>query len=89
MAEGVRCMLMRGGTSKGAYFVADDLPGGRDERDDPDGSIGLRFTDVSTEDGRGLEKLVACLPDIESLEAGERGGLGSVISEILSRTPAE
>lgn len=34
MAEGVRCMLMRGGTSKGAYFVADDLPGGRDERND-------------------------------------------------------
>lgn len=23
---GVRCMLMRGGTSKGAYFLADDLP---------------------------------------------------------------
>ncbi|MEV0261470.1 4-oxalomesaconate tautomerase [Streptomyces sp. NPDC050617] len=25
-AAGVRCMLMRGGTSKGAYFLADDLP---------------------------------------------------------------
>ena len=24
--DGVRCMLMRGGTSKGAFFVADDLP---------------------------------------------------------------
>ncbi len=24
--EGVRCMLMRGGTSKGAYFLAEDLP---------------------------------------------------------------
>ncbi|MCD9877877.1 4-oxalomesaconate tautomerase [Streptomyces guryensis] len=24
--EGVRCLLMRGGTSKGAYFLADDLP---------------------------------------------------------------
>ena len=23
---GVRCMLMRGGTSKGAYFLAGDLP---------------------------------------------------------------
>jgi 4-oxalomesaconate tautomerase len=31
---GVRCMLMRGGTSKGAYFLADDLPGPRDQRDD-------------------------------------------------------
>src|SRR5258707_13326510 len=25
-ASGIRCMLMRGGTSKGAYFLADDLP---------------------------------------------------------------
>ena len=24
--DGIRCMLMRGGTSKGAYFLADDLP---------------------------------------------------------------
>ena len=29
-ADGVRCMIMRGGTSKGAYFVAGDLPS--DER---------------------------------------------------------
>ncbi|MET7686662.1 4-oxalomesaconate tautomerase [Streptomyces sp. NPDC005483] len=26
LPEEVRCMLMRGGTSKGAYFLADDLP---------------------------------------------------------------
>lgn len=26
VSHGVRCMLMRGGTSKGAYFLADDLP---------------------------------------------------------------
>lgn len=25
-ADGIRCMLMRGGTSKGAYFLADDVP---------------------------------------------------------------
>ena len=31
---GIRCMLMRGGTSKGAYFLADDLPGDPGERDD-------------------------------------------------------
>ena len=24
--DGIRCMLMRGGTSKGAYFLAEDLP---------------------------------------------------------------
>ncbi|HSJ90621.1 MAG TPA: 4-oxalomesaconate tautomerase [Ilumatobacter sp.] len=31
---GIRCMLMRGGTSKGAFFVADDLPADPGERDD-------------------------------------------------------
>ncbi len=29
----VRCMLMRGGTSKGAYFLAEDLPADPDARD--------------------------------------------------------
>ncbi len=33
-ATGVRAMLMRGGTSKGAYFVADELPADQTERDD-------------------------------------------------------
>jgi 4-oxalomesaconate tautomerase len=30
---GLRCMMMRGGTSKGLYFLASDLPGQADERD--------------------------------------------------------
>lgn len=34
MASGIRCMLMRGGTSKGAYFLASDLPKETVERDD-------------------------------------------------------
>src|SRR5712691_6318303 len=34
MGSGVRCMLMRGGTSKGAYFLAADLPADPGERDD-------------------------------------------------------
>jgi 4-oxalomesaconate tautomerase len=34
VSTGVRCMLLRGGTSKGAYFLADDLPGEVSERDD-------------------------------------------------------
>ncbi len=34
MGDGVRCMLMRGGTSKGAYFLAEDLPLDPAERDD-------------------------------------------------------
>lgn len=33
-ADGIRCMLMRGGTSKGAFFVADDVPRDPAERDD-------------------------------------------------------
>ena len=31
---GVRCMMMRGGTSKGAYFLAEDLPADPVARDD-------------------------------------------------------
>ncbi|WP_194396876.1 4-oxalomesaconate tautomerase [Microbacterium atlanticum] len=32
--DGIRCMLMRGGTSKGAYFLASDLPADPAARDD-------------------------------------------------------
>jgi 4-oxalomesaconate tautomerase len=32
-APGIRCMLMRGGTSKGLYFLASDLPADPAERD--------------------------------------------------------
>ena len=32
--DGIRCMLMRGGTSKGAYFLASDLPSDPAARDD-------------------------------------------------------
>ena len=58
----------------------------RVERDDGEAGFGLEFVDVPAEAQRGLEKLVACLPDIESLEGGEARGLGAVISEILSRS---
>jgi 4-oxalomesaconate tautomerase len=33
MSDGVRCMWMRGGTSKGGYFLKDDLPANMAERD--------------------------------------------------------
>jgi 4-oxalomesaconate tautomerase len=33
MQVGIRCMLMRGGTSKGAYFLAEDLPSEAAARD--------------------------------------------------------
>jgi 4-oxalomesaconate tautomerase len=32
--DGIRCMVMRGGTSKGLYFLADDLPRDETSRDD-------------------------------------------------------
>ncbi len=31
MSDAIRCMWMRGGTSKGAYFLEEDLPAARDE----------------------------------------------------------
>lgn len=34
MANGIRCMVMRGGTSKGGYFLASDLPYDTVQRDD-------------------------------------------------------
>ena len=33
MSTGIPCTWMRGGTSKGAYFLARDLPAGEAERD--------------------------------------------------------
>jgi 4-oxalomesaconate tautomerase len=33
MQTGIRCMLMRGGTSKGAYFLSEDLPADTSARD--------------------------------------------------------
>jgi len=33
MSDGIRCMWMRGGTSKGGYFLAEDLPGDAAARD--------------------------------------------------------
>ena len=33
MSDGIRCMWMRGGTSKGGYFIADDLPKDKQARD--------------------------------------------------------
>ncbi|EAR08620.1 4-oxalomesaconate tautomerase [Reinekea blandensis] len=33
MSEGIRCMWMRGGTSKGGYFLAEDLPQNQEQRD--------------------------------------------------------
>ncbi len=49
MAEGVRAMIMRGGTSKGVYFVADDLPADVADRD------GLLLRVMGTPDARQID----------------------------------
>ena len=49
MAAGVRCMLMRGGTSKGAYFVREDLP------DDPAARDRLILRVVGSPDPRQID----------------------------------
>ena len=71
-ASGIRCMLMRGGTSKGAYFLADDLPADPASRDilllavmgspDPRQIDGIGegwLTELSTEDLRSVLTLSA------------------------------
>jgi hypothetical protein len=52
-------------------------------RDDGDDGLALEFEKLDPTTCEALEKLVACLPDVESLEEGEARGLGAVISEIL------
>ena len=32
MSTGIRCMWMRGGTSKGGYFLSEDIPTSKDEQ---------------------------------------------------------
>jgi hypothetical protein len=52
-------------------------------RDEGEAGLGLAFENVPEDVAEALEKLVACLPDVESLEDDEVCGLGAVISEIL------
>jgi hypothetical protein len=52
-------------------------------RDDGEQGLALEFRDVPDDVAAGLEKIVACLPDVEPLQAGEAAGLGSIITEIV------
>ncbi|MFC7259900.1 4-oxalomesaconate tautomerase [Streptomyces lutosisoli] len=54
--EEVRCMLMRGGTSKGAYFLAGDLPADAAERD------GLLLRVMGSPDPRQIDGLGGAHP---------------------------
>ncbi|HWI29959.1 MAG TPA: 4-oxalomesaconate tautomerase [Microbacterium sp.] len=55
-ADGIRCLLMRGGTSKGAYFLAEDLPADAAERD----ALLLRI--MGTPDPRQIDGLGGAHP---------------------------
>lgn len=46
--------------------------------------FGLAFEGLPLETGVRLEKLIARLPAVESLQGGESGGLGAVVSRVLS-----
>ncbi|WP_345751602.1 4-oxalomesaconate tautomerase [Microbacterium rhizophilus] len=54
--DGIRCTLMRGGTSKGAYFLASDLPADEAERDD------LLLRIMGTPDPRQIDGLGGAHP---------------------------
>lgn len=54
--DGIRCLYMRGGTSKGAYFLASDLPSDPGERDD------LLLRIMGTPDARQIDGLGGAHP---------------------------
>ncbi|WP_232527759.1 4-oxalomesaconate tautomerase [Microbacterium suaedae] len=54
--NGIPCMLMRGGTSKGAYFLASDLPADASERDE------LLLRVMGTPDPRQIDGLGGAHP---------------------------
>jgi len=52
-------------------------------RDDAQDGFALAFLEIDDRTSREIEKLVACLPDVESLERGESGGMGAILSELI------
>ena len=79
LAVGDRLRLAIYGPSRGEPFSVCAVV----IRDDGEDGLALAFEDVASDTAEALDKLVACLPSVESLEDGETRGLGAVISEIL------
>jgi hypothetical protein len=46
--------------------------------------LGVVFEGLPADVGARLEKVVARLPSVESLQGGEAAGVGSVVSRVLS-----
>lgn len=68
MTDGVRCLMMRGGTSKGAFFLADDLPDDPAERDD------LLLRVMGTPDARQIDGIGGAHPLTTKVAVVSRSG---------------
>jgi 4-oxalomesaconate tautomerase len=66
--DGIRCMVMRGGTSKGLYFLADDLPADEASRDD----VLLRI--MGSPDRRQIDGMGGAHPLTSKVAVVGRGG---------------
>lgn len=67
-SSGVRCMLMRGGTSKGAYFLTEDLPADPAARDD------LLMRILGTPDARQIDGVGGAHPLTSKVALVSRSG---------------
>ena len=61
MSKGVRCMWMRGGTSKGGYFLAEDLPDNQALRD------AFLMRAMGSPDQRQIDGMGAVIPSPQKL----------------------
>lgn len=80
LREGERFRLAIYGPAEMDPFTVD----ARVIRDEGASGVALGFEDVNSETADKLEKLVACLPQLQVLDEREADPLGTVISQILS-----
>ncbi len=77
MTDGIRCMLMRGGTSKGAYFLAGDLPQEVAERDD------LLLRIMGSPDPKQIDGIGGAHPLTSKVAVVSRSGVPGVAVDYL------
>jgi 4-oxalomesaconate tautomerase len=75
--DGVPCMLIRGGTSKGAFFLAEDVPGEPDERD----ALLLRI--MGTPDPRQVDGIGGAHPLTSKVAIVSRSAMAGVDVDYL------
>lgn len=84
--SGIRCALMRGGTSKGAVFLAADLPSGADERD----QLLLRVMgspDIRQIDGLGGAHPLTSKVAVVSASADDRADIDYLFLQVVVDQP--